>query len=130
VDSKNMTNPMKQEISRTDNVFWILALFLVGIGIWANVYFSAIPLSIRIIAWLFLAIVVIFLVLQTAAGRKSWEFLREARMELRKVVWPTRQETVQTTLIVMAMVIVVALVLWGIDSTLLWAVSMLTGQSG
>ncbi len=121
---------MKQEISRTDNVFWILALFLVGIGIWANVYFSAIPLSIRIIAWLFLAIVVIFLVLQTAAGRKSWEFLREARMELRKVVWPTRQETVQTTLIVMAMVIVVALVLWGIDSTLLWAVSMLTGQSG
>jgi preprotein translocase subunit SecE len=47
-----------------------------------------------------------------------WRWLKEARTEIRKVVWPTRQETTQTTLIVVAVVLVMALVLWGLDSLL------------
>ncbi|MFQ5488846.1 MAG: preprotein translocase subunit SecE, partial [Gammaproteobacteria bacterium] len=46
------------------------------------------------------------------------------------VVWPSRKETVQTTLIVVAMVIVVAMILWTFDMFLTWAVKMLTGQGG
>ena len=49
------------------------------------------------------------------------------RSEIRKVVWPTRQETTQTTLIVVAVVLVMALLLWGLDSLLGWLVSMIVG---
>ncbi|MEX5381397.1 preprotein translocase subunit SecE, partial [Acinetobacter towneri] len=53
--------------------------------------------------------------------------LKEARVEIRKVVWPTRQETMQTTLIVVAVVLVMALLLWGLDSLLGWLVSLIVG---
>jgi preprotein translocase subunit SecE len=52
---------------------------------------------------------------------------KEARVEIRKVVWPTRQETTQTTLIVVAVVLVMALVLWGLDSLLGWLISLIVG---
>jgi preprotein translocase subunit SecE len=52
---------------------------------------------------------------------------KEARIEIRKVVWPTRQETTQTTLIVVVMVILVGLILWAMDSTLSWSVSGIIG---
>ena len=63
------------------------------------------------------------------SGQKVWVFAKQSRMELRKVVWPTRQETIQTTMIVVAMVVVMALVLWGVDSILTWAITWLTGSS-
>ncbi|MFO6237257.1 preprotein translocase subunit SecE, partial [Pseudomonas aeruginosa] len=53
--------------------------------------------------------------------------LHAARVEIRKVVWPSRQETTQTTLIVVAVVLVMALLLWGLDSLLGWLVSMIVG---
>ncbi|WP_438504165.1 preprotein translocase subunit SecE [Acinetobacter towneri] len=53
--------------------------------------------------------------------------MKEARVEIRKVVWPTRQETMQTTLIVVAVVLVMALLLWGLDSLLGWLVSLIVG---
>ncbi|SFD95574.1 preprotein translocase subunit SecE [Thiohalospira halophila DSM 15071] len=68
--------------------------------------------------------------LQTARGRQAREFVRGATIEARKVVWPTRKETVQTTLIVLVMVILVGILLWLLDMFLLWAVGLLTGQGG
>ena len=56
-----------------------------------------------------------------------WRFLQETRGELRKVVWPTRRETVQTTLIVIVMALVSSLFLWGVDSMMLWIIKFLTG---
>lgn len=67
---------------------------------------------------------------QTAAGQQTWAYIGEARAEVRKVVWPTRKETVQTTLVVMAMVVVTAIILWIFDSILTWLVKVLTGQGG
>ena len=52
------------------------------------------------------------------------EFIRQVRTEIGKVVWPSRQETVQTTMIVVIFVLVVALLLWGLDSFLGWLVSL------
>ena len=49
---------------------------------------------------------------------------------MRKVVWPTRHETFQTTLIVIGIVIVFAIIMWGVDVFLIWAVGLLTGQGG
>ncbi len=78
--------------------------------------------------------------LKANAGQKraSWReklmrlfaFFKNARAELRKVVWPTRQETLQTALVVVAMVVVLALVLWGLDGVLVWLIGSLTGQRG
>jgi len=56
-----------------------------------------------------------------------WQLLKSSRTEIRKVVWPTRQETTQTTLIVVVFVFIMALILWGIDSVLGWLVGMVIG---
>jgi preprotein translocase subunit SecE len=68
--------------------------------------------------------------MQTAAGRRLWQFGVDAKMEVRKVVWPSRQETIQTTLVVFVMVLIMALVLWLYDMGLMWIVRTLTGQGG
>jgi preprotein translocase subunit SecE len=66
----------------------------------------------------------------TSTGQAILSFGRESRAEVRKVVWPTRQETVQTTLMVVVAVIILGIFLWLIDMMLLNAVQMLTGQGG
>ena len=65
--------------------------------------------------------------LQTEKGAAAWDLAKEARVEVRKVVWPTPQETTQTTLIVVVVVLIVALMLWGIDSGLSWGVQGVIG---
>lgn len=113
-----------------DKFLWLaIAVLLVG-GIVANSYFSSFATPIRMIGWIVLAAAVIFIAFQTQFGKTSWIFIKEARIEMRKVTWPSRQETVQTTLVVVAMVVVMALILWGIDTFLLWSIGTLTGHAG
>jgi len=122
----------KQEIqpSKLDTLKWFVVIALIGGGIFANSYFSGQSVALRLSGWLILCCVAGVIAFQTNLGRKIWVFLQDSRMELRKVVWPTRQETIQTTLLVMAMVVVTAIFLWGVDSFLLWVVGFLTGQRG
>ena len=68
----------------------------------------------------------LFISSKTEVGAKLLGYLRDTRTEVRKVVWPTRQETVQTTLLVIVMVMIAALLLWGYDSVLGWAVRAIT----
>lgn len=75
------------------------------------------------IAWAFLTILFAFF---TKKGKLLLSFTTEARRELEKVVWPTRQETIQTTSIVVVMVTVAGFVLWGIDTTMLWMIGKIT----
>jgi preprotein translocase subunit SecE len=65
--------------------------------------------------------------LTTAKGQAFLQLLKDANIERRKVVWPTRQETTQTTMIVVAVVVVVGLALWGLDTLLGWLVKLLVG---
>ena len=97
------------------------------LAITANYYFSQQSIAIRLIAWIMGALILVFLFFRTAQGQRLWLFSQAARAELRKVVWPTRQETVRTTLLVMAMVVLAGLFLWAVDSFLLWLVAFLTG---
>jgi preprotein translocase subunit SecE len=105
------------------------ALLLVG-GIFAFYYFAGYSSLLRVVGLLAISGGAVAVALQTAPGRKLWQFISDARMEVRKVVWPTRQETVQTTLVVMVMVFVVALVLWLFDMVLMGILRFLTGQGG
>ncbi|WP_282342681.1 preprotein translocase subunit SecE [Pseudomonas sp. PS02288] len=113
--------------SRFDLLKWLVVVALVVVGVVGNQYFSAEPILYRVLALLVLAAAAAFVALQTAKGRSFFGLAKEARAEIRKVVWPTRQETTQTTLIVVAVVLVMALLLWGLDSLLGWLVSLIVG---
>lgn len=113
--------------SRFDLVKWLVVAALVVVGVVGNQYFSAEPILYRVLGLIALGGVAAFVALQTARGQAFAVLLKEARVEIRKVVWPTRQETTQTTLIVVAVVLVMALLLWGLDSLLGWLVSLIVG---
>jgi preprotein translocase subunit SecE len=66
----------------------------------------------------------------SARGKLVWQFVQDSRQELRKVVWPTRQETTTTTMVVFAFTIIVGLFFWGLDMFLSWAIGFLTGRGG
>ncbi len=112
---------------RLDTVKWLIILALVAGGVYANGYFAALEPLYRALAGVVLAGVVVAIALQTEKGAATWELAREARVEVRKVVWPSPQETTQTTLIVVVVVIFVALILWGLDSGLSWGVKGVIG---
>jgi preprotein translocase subunit SecE len=63
-------------------------------------------------------------------GRDFWQFVLDSRIELRKIVWPTREETGQTTLVVFVFVIIMGVFFWLLDLALAWATRALTGQGG
>ncbi|EIK51292.1 preprotein translocase subunit SecE [Stutzerimonas stutzeri TS44] len=113
--------------TRFDLVKWLVVAALVVVAVVGNQYYSAEPILYRVLALLVVAAVAGFIALQTTKGQAFFVLLKEARVEIRKVVWPTRQETTQTTLIVVAVVLVMALLLWGLDSLLGWLVSMIVG---
>ena len=113
--------------SSLDTVKWVVVAILVAVGVYANSYFADESLLYRVLGLLVLAAIGGFIALQTAQGAAFWELTRESRTEIRKVVWPTRQETVQTTFIVLGFVLLTALLLWGLDSLLGWLVSMVIG---
>jgi preprotein translocase subunit SecE len=113
--------------SRFDLLKWLVVVVLVVVGVVGNQYYSAQPILYRVLALLAIAAVAAYVGLQTGKGKAFFVLAKEARAEIRKVVWPTRQETMQTTLIVVAVVLVMALLLWGLDSLLGWLVSLIVG---
>ncbi|MBN2885165.1 MAG: preprotein translocase subunit SecE [Chromatiaceae bacterium] len=106
------------------------AAFLLIIGIVAFYFFASWSVLVRVPGLLLFVAAAVALVLQTAVGRTLWQFVSDARMEVRKVVWPTRQETLQTTLVVIVMVLIVGIVLWLFDMVLMSILRFLTGQGG
>ena len=92
----------------------IALLVLVGslVGFY---YFSDVSKLVRVLGMLAAVAAAVGIVLQTAKGRQISGFLRDAQIEVRKVVWPTRQETTQVTVIVIIVVILFAIVLWMLD---------------
>ncbi len=116
--------------SRFELLKWLLIIFLLVGGMVANFYYSQVIVTIRAAVGIVLAILALIIAAQTQKGRKAWSFIKSSRTELRKVIWPTRQETVQTTLVVVLMVIMTALILWGLDSFFIWAVAWMTGKRG
>lgn len=120
-------NSKAEAESRLDGLKWLLVAVLVAAGVGGNIYFAAQPLLYRVMALLVLAAVAAFVALKTAKGAAFWKLSKEARIEIRKVVWPTRQEATQTTLIVVGFVLFTALILWGLDSLLGWLASQIIG---
>ena len=120
-----MSAKAEHQDNRLDMLKWIVVAIIVAAGGYGNHYFQAESVLYRAVALVVLAGLAGFVALQTAKGKAFWSLLKESRIEIRKVVWPTRPETTQTTLIVLAVVVVMALVLWGLDSFFGWIISLL-----
>jgi preprotein translocase subunit SecE len=104
-------------------------IFLIA-GIAAFYYFSEVQLLYRVLGLVAIVLVALGLMLTTGLGHMVWGFVLESKLEVRKVVWPTRDETMRTTMLVFAMVFSVGLILWLLDMFLFWGVRLITGQGG
>ena len=106
---------------------WLVVAALVGLAVWGNGYYDHISPLYRALGVVALALVATFVALQTEQGRAFNQLRKDAMVEMRKVVWPTRQETVQTTLIVLAFVVLVAIILFFFDWILNGLISRVIG---
>jgi preprotein translocase subunit SecE len=91
-------------------------------------YFTAYTDLVRVLGLLGGAVVAVLIALQTTVGKTAWAYIQGSRTELRRMVWPTRRETVQTTLMVVVVVLILAIFIWALDIVLAWAVQFLTGR--
>ena len=112
---------------RFDAIKWLLVLAIVAAGVVANSQFADVALLYRVLGMVGAGLAAVFIAVNTAKGAAFWGLMKEAQVEVRKVVWPTREETNQTTLIVLAVVLVMALILWLIDTVLGWLASLIIG---
>jgi preprotein translocase subunit SecE len=113
-----------------DTALMMMSIVVLLAGIVAFYWFDEQPLLIRI------AMVIVGLAAAAGLmwfswyGREFWQFALAARIELRKVVWPEREETIKTTYVVFIFAIVMGLFFWGLDWVLTWLTRLLSGQSG
>ena len=119
-------NPIKT--GRSSDMAWtLIAALLLVAGVYAYYAFEELPLFVRmggVLVSLALAAVVM---LRTSRGQNAWQFVQSARAELRKVVWPNRQETMQTTATVLVIVLILCVFFWLLDMGLAAITRQLTG---
>jgi preprotein translocase subunit SecE len=112
-----------------DVVKQVFSVVFVIAGIAAFYHFSDVKLIYRVLGLLAVSGGVVAMLATTAWGHTITAFVADSKIEVRKIVWPTRDETTRTTLLVFAMVSIVSLVLWLLDTFLFWGVRILTGQA-
>jgi preprotein translocase subunit SecE len=115
----------EQSSSAIDTFKLMTAVLVLIAGVVGFYYFEGESQLLRVLGMLAVVVVAFFIVASSDPGRRGLSFAKEARVEVRKVVWPTRQETLQTTIAVLFMVILVAIMLWLFDMFLGWGVSKL-----
>ena len=98
------------------------AVALVAAAIAAFYVFSDVSWAVRAVGVIAAIGAALGIAAFTGPGLRARNFLQEAQFELRKVVWPTRQETIQTTIVIMIVVVIVSIILWVVDSLLSWLV--------
>lgn len=119
----NTSSPM-------DLVKWVVVVGLLATAIGGNLYFGSESVLYRAIGVVVLILAALGLASTTVKGSAFVGFAQESRTEVRKVVWPSRQEATQTTLIVLAATALVALFLWLLDQLIVWFIGLFTGIGG
>jgi preprotein translocase subunit SecE len=111
-----------------DTVLLLLSIGILVGGIFAYYYYANESVLIRTLGVLVAFALAVWIALQSAQGRTLWAFVQGARVELRKVVWPSREETVQTTIIVLVFAAIMGTFFLLLDILLRWFVQLFTGQ--
>ena len=110
-----------------DWVKWLVVVLMLGTAVGGNFYFGEMSVLLRSVAVVVTVILALLIASKTEKGTRFVSFAAESRTEVRKVVWPSRQEATQTTLIVLAATFIMALLLWGLDGIAVRVVSFITG---
>ena len=111
--------------AKFDTIKLVIAVLITVMAITGFYYFMDQSFLVRIVGLLVCAGIAITIALTTEKGRSTWIFFQEAQIEVRKVVWPTREETVQTTLLVILVVVIISIILWILDIFLGWTIQSL-----
>jgi preprotein translocase subunit SecE len=111
-----------------DTALLLLSIVILVGGIFAYYYYGSESVLLRTLGVLVAFVLAIWVALQTEQGKTLWAFIQSARVELRKVVWPTREEAVQTTIIVIVFAMIMGTFFWLLDLFLLWFTRFITGQ--
>jgi len=122
-----MTTPVETVRDPGNMIKWAGVLLLVLAAALVNRVLPDLGLVLRGVIMAALGLAALVVAALTLQGKAFIDMLQQSRVELRKVVWPTRQETSQTTMIVLAVVVVMSLLLWGMDSLFGWAISAVIG---
>ena len=122
-----------QETSESGFLDIIKLLLAAGVlvgGLYSYYYFLEWSLPIRVLMVLGGLAAGTAIAMTSTQGQRLWAFIQGARIEIRKVVWPTKQETTQTAIAVFVFTLIMALFFWGLDSFLLWLTRSLVGSAG
>lgn len=122
-----MTEQNDEHIWR-DRLLWLVVAFIICGGIFGSSYVAHYQLAFQIVGWLLLLSFAAGIGYLTHQGKNFVALAKESKNELRKVVWPSRDETVKTAMIVMVIVFITGFILWGIDTLFLWLVGLLAGH--
>ncbi len=122
-----MSEKTENQSNALDMFKWLVVFALLAGLVTANTVYGEVSVLYRAIAAVVVVAVAAFIAASTEKGSTFLSFAKESRTEVRKVVWPTRQEANQTTLIVLAATLVMALILWGLDGIIVRVVGFITG---
>ena len=126
-----MTDEIKlQEVGTTDKVKLGAAIAAVAAGVAGYYVLGSDATWLRWVAVVAGLVVAVLLLAFSLYGSEFRQFLASARVELRKIVWPTKEETLKTTVTVFVFVAIAGFFFWGLDLLLAWATKALTGQGG
>ncbi len=117
---------MQEAKSKLHEIMSWVAIVVITVAAFFCTYYFHVSGSIKALIWIGWLVLTLVFGYLTAQGKQVFSFAKEAKVELQKVVWPTRQETIQTTSIVMIMVAVTGFILWGIDTGMMWAIGKIT----
>lgn len=119
-NTETQSNPM-------DMLKWLIVIALLGGVVAGNYVYEELSVLYRALGAVAGVVIAGVVAASTTKGSAFLTFAKDSRTEVRKVVWPTRQEATQTTLIVLAATVVMSLLLWGLDGIIVRVVSFITG---
>jgi len=116
--------------SKLDWLKWLITLVILCAGVFGYYYYEQYPILYRVLGLLGVVIVSLLIAYQTQVGKIAWMDLGDSRTKVRKVVWPTKVETWQTTLIIIVAVVLVAIFFWLLDLGIGWSLNKILGVGG
>jgi preprotein translocase subunit SecE len=125
-----MTDQVQENATALDALKLAAGVVILAAGIVGFYMLVDLPIWLRWIIVLATLVAGSLVSLQSFQGKTFWGFVQSSRIELRKVVWPNRQETMQVTLVVFVMILILGLFFWGVDTLLGFLTKWLTGRGG
>lgn len=113
--------------SQLDPLKWLIAIAILAAGMFGFYYYEQYPILYRVLALVAIVIAALLIIAQTQVGQVAWGYITDSRIEMRKVVWPTKVETWQTTLLIMVFTLLVAVFFWGFDKLIGWGLGKVLG---